>query len=86
MSGTQTKFKKVIEFKNEQPCYAGSALKKMIDKAKAMDKEVFVICITGVSRSGKSFLLNLLQIYLEHYSKVNVNFAIRAKQFKRLKR
>jgi len=34
-------------------------------------KKFFLVSITGVYRSGKSFLLNLMQTYLDHYQKVS---------------
>ncbi|KAF6033813.1 hypothetical protein EB796_007879 [Bugula neritina] len=33
------------------------------------EKKFFLVSITGVYRSGKSFLLNLMQTYLDHYQK-----------------
>ena len=35
------------------------------------DLPVFVVSITGVMRSGKSFLFNMMKLYLEYYIKVS---------------
>ena len=42
----------------------------MIEEADLMNKNVYVIAISGVYRSGKSFLLNLLYTYMAYYIKV----------------
>jgi len=36
------------------------------------EKKFFLVSITGVYRSGKSFLLNLMQTYLDYYQKVSI--------------
>ena len=78
ISATNTKFERIVEFDKERLKPKCDVLRKLIVKAKAMEKEVFIIGITGASRSGKSFFLNLLQIYLEHYYKVNASFVSKA--------
>ncbi|KAF6028111.1 hypothetical protein EB796_013571 [Bugula neritina] len=40
------------------------------------EKKFFLVSITGVYRSGKSFLLNLMQTYLDYYQKVSINSSI----------
>lgn len=62
----------VIELKGENAEYHADVLKKMIDEANIRDKEVYVIAISGVYRSGKSFFLNLLNTYMDYYSKVGL--------------
>ena len=73
MSSTFKQRKAVAVFNNEQLVLIGGVLREMIVDAGATEKEVFIIGITGVYRSGKSFFLNLLHIFLEYYSKVNFN-------------
>ena len=72
MSSAPTKPELIATFDNDRPKLRVHVLEEMIKKAKAKDKQVVVIGITGVFRSGKSFLLNLLETYLEYYSKVNI--------------
>ena len=72
MSSAPTKPELIATFDNDQPKLKVHVLEEMIEKAKAKDKQVVVISITGVFRSGKSFLLNLLEIYLEYYYKVDI--------------
>ena len=61
----------MIELRGGTPTYQVDALKSMIKKADLDFKNVYVIAISGVYRSGKSFLLNLLYTYIEYYIKVN---------------
>ena len=72
MSSAPTKPELIATFENDRSKLRVHVLEDMIKKAKAKDKQVVVISITGVFRSGKSFLLNLLETYLEYYSKVNI--------------
>ena len=72
MSSAPTKPELIATFENDRSKLRVHVLEEMIKKAKAKDKQVVVISITGVFRSGKSFLLNLLETYLEYYSKVNI--------------
>jgi len=44
------------------------------------EKKFFLVSITGVYRSGKSFLLNLMQTYLDHYQKVSNSIFIMLKE------
>ena len=71
MSSTSTKPELVAKFDEDRTKLKANVLEEMIKNAKAKDKQVVVISITGVFRSGKSFLLNLLETYLEYYSKVD---------------
>ena len=56
----------------EHPTFDTKAFNSIIKKGKAEDLPVFVVSITGVLRSGKSFLLNLMKIYLDYYIKVTI--------------
>ena len=76
MDTTWTRFDRVVKFHNGQMDIDCNVLETMIYQAGAMGKEVFIVSITGISRSGKSFLLGLLQIYLMSYSKVNKMFLV----------
>jgi len=38
------------------------------------EKKFFLVSITGVYRSGKSFLLNLMQTYLDYSFNVRIRF------------
>ena len=76
MSSAPTKPELIATFENDRSKLRVHVLEEMIKKAKAKDKQVVVISITGVFRSGKSFLLNLLETYLEYYSKVDVFFCL----------
>ena len=42
----------------------------VINNGGAEGLPVFIVSITGVLRSGKSFLLNLMKLYLDYYEKV----------------
>ena len=72
MSSAPTKPELIATFDNDQPKLRVHVLEEMIKNAKAKDKHVVIISITGVFESGKSFLLNLLETYLEYYSKVDI--------------
>ena len=50
-----------------------SVFESVIKKIKPKDLPVFVVSITGVMRSGKSFLLNLMKLYLDYYEGVSIN-------------
>ena len=82
MSSTKRKFERVVTFNQDRLKLKSDVLEKMISKAKATNEEVAVISITGLYRSGKSFLLNLFQIYLEYHSEVNANFINRSMYLK----
>ena len=60
----------VIQLSGDKPKFEIDVLQRMIDEAKVNHKDVYVIAISGVYRSGKTFLLNLLYTYLEYYRKV----------------
>ena len=72
MSSVSTKPELIATFDDGRPKLRVHVLEDMIKKAKAKDKQVVVISITGVFRSGKSFFLNLLETYLEYSSKVDI--------------
>ena len=76
MSSTKRKFARVVTFNKGRLKLSSDVLKEMIINAEAMEEEVFIIGITGIYRSGKSFLLNLFQIYLEYFFKVNASLIL----------
>ena len=64
--------RQIIEFENGVPKFKNQVLKEIIEEAEAEDTQVFVIAVTGTARCGKSFLINVLQTYLDYYAKVCV--------------
>ena len=51
-----------------------SVFEAVIRKIKPKDLQVFVVSITGVMRSGKSFLLKMMKLYLDYYEWVSIKF------------
>ncbi|KAF6034849.1 ATL1 [Bugula neritina] len=52
------------------PIFRVQELEALINADEAIrEKKFFLVSITGVYRSGKSFLLNLMQTYLDYYQK-----------------
>lgn len=49
------------------PEFLVKEFKNVIDRGNAQDIPVFIVSITGVLRSGKSFILNLMKTYLDYY-------------------
>jgi len=55
------------------PIFRVQELEALINADEAIrEKKFFLVSITGVYRSGKSFLLNLMQTYLDYYQKVSI--------------
>jgi len=69
----------LIKFPNNEdigegdpPIFQVQELESLINADEAIKKKkFFLVSITGVYRSGKSFLLNLMQTYLDYYQKVS---------------
>ena len=61
----------VIEFDGEQPIYKTQTLEKLIYNAGAEESQVYIISITGVFRTGKSFFLSLFKTYLDYICEVH---------------
>ena len=64
----------MVEVEGEAVTYHGLIIQQMLDEANFRDKNVHVIAISGVYRSGKSFLLNLLYTYLQYYERVKATY------------
>ena len=60
----------MIELDGDEPKFKIDVLQQMIEEAGIKHKNVYVIAVSGVYRSGKSFLLYLLYTYLEYYTQV----------------
>ena len=60
----------MIELDGGEPKFKIDILQQMIEEAGIKHKNVYVIAVSGVYRSGKSFFLNLLYTYLEYLSQV----------------
>ena len=60
-----------FDIDKERPQFDLPAFDSVIQQADAEDRPVFVVSITGVLRSGKSFILNLMKIYLDYYENVS---------------
>ena len=60
----------MIELVGEERQFKIDILQQMIEEAGIKHKNVYVIAVSGVYRSGKSFFLNLLYTYLEYLSQV----------------
>ncbi|KAF6033677.1 hypothetical protein EB796_008013 [Bugula neritina] len=56
------------DIENGAPTFLLKRFRSILEKQGAKKLPVFIISITGVFRSGKSFLLNLMKTYLEYYS------------------
>ncbi|XP_067951802.1 atlastin-2-like, partial [Watersipora subatra] len=57
----------VIKLEGDRPSYDLEAFEKMLRGGYITeDAKVFLICISGTYRSGKSFLLNLMKTYLDY--------------------
>jgi len=56
----------------DPPIFYVEEVEKLINANEAIrEKKFFLVSITGVYRSGKSFLLNLMQTYLNYLQKVS---------------
>ena len=55
---------------SKRPTFNINVFDNIIRGGKVEDLPVFIVCIKGVLRSGKSFLLNLMKIFLDYYKKV----------------
>jgi len=54
------------------PIFQIQEVERLINADEAIkEKKFFLVSITGVYRSGKSFLLNLMQTYLDYFHKVS---------------
>ena len=61
-----TKLQLVVDFDGEKPIYMTQTLEDLIYAAEAEDTQVYIISITGVFRTGKSFFLCLFKTYLDY--------------------
>ena len=66
----------VIKLDGDSAVYQPKLLQQMIVKAGIQHKDVYVIAISGVYRSGKTFFLNLLHTYIDYYIKVKITLII----------
>ena len=62
----------VVDFVGEKAIYYTEKLEEIIHSAKAEETQVYIICITGVFRTGKSFFLSLFKTYLDYICVVNI--------------
>ena len=61
----------IVNFEENSPVFKPDVLKELIVNSDSEFRDVFVICITGTFRSGKSFLISLLETYFTFYAKVS---------------
>ena len=66
----------VIKLDGNSADYQSKLLQQMIVEAGIEYKDVYVIAISGVYRSGKTFFLNLLHTYIDYYIKVKITLII----------
>jgi len=74
----------LIRFPNKEdigegdpPIFYVQEIERLINANVAFkEKKFFLVSITGAYRSGKSFFLNLMQTYLDHYQEVSGNILI----------
>ena len=62
----------VVNFDGENAIYKTKTLEDLICAAEAEDTQVYIISITGVYRTGKSFFLSLFKTYLDYVCEVNI--------------
>ena len=60
----------IIEIEKDTATFKSDILKSIIQRGDAANKQVFIVCLTGIPKSGKSFLLSHMQTYLDYYDKV----------------
>ena len=60
----------VLDFDRGHPIFDTDALENLLEGS--TKNEVFVIGITGLYRTGKSFLMNILKCYLDHIVQVSL--------------
>ena len=61
----------IVDLEKSEVKYKYEELEKLINFADAKEVKVFVVGVTGVFRSGKSFFLGLLKTYLDHVTVVS---------------
>ena len=49
------------------PTFLLPVFERVITEGDATEHPIFIVSITGVLRSGKSFLLHLMKLYLDYY-------------------
>ena len=60
----------VVKLEGGTPTFENGVLRDVITSSRVEETQVYVVRITGVFRSGKSFLLNLMQTFLDHLCQV----------------
>jgi len=54
------------------PKFLWSSLEEVLTKGTVPEQPVFLISIAGAQNSGKTFLLQLMNVYTQYYSQVGV--------------
>jgi len=88
MSSNLEQITLLIRFPNKEdieegdpPIFHVEEVERLINANVAFrEKKFFLVSITGVYRSGKSFLLNLMQTYLDHYQGVSITVFVSRKR------
>ena len=76
-----TEPKMVVDFEGENAIYKTQTLEDLIYAAEAEDTQVYIISITGVFRTGKSFFLSLFKTYLDYICEVNITNVTKSSTF-----